>query len=88
MKYVSPSTNFAAETQAETLPSKPVAPSFKLHQQVYFLGERGTIKDYRSDSGTWAYAVEMELGPEPEMGRMGFETTILLHETEIQDGLN
>jgi len=32
----------------------------------------------RPESGTWTYVVEMELGPEPDMGRVGSETMILL----------
>jgi len=28
------------------------------------------------ESGTWTYVVEMELGPEPDMGRVGSETMI------------
>jgi hypothetical protein len=52
---------------------------------VHFVGGIGTIKNYRPDSTTWTYAVEMEMGPEPEMGRVGLETTILLHEADIQE---
>jgi hypothetical protein len=61
------------------------APRFSTNQTVRFLGGCGTIKDYRSDSGTWTYAVEMEMGPEPDVGRIGLETTVLLHESDIQD---
>lgn len=45
----------------------------------------GKILNCQIDSGMWAYAVEMEMGPPPESGRVGPETTILLYETEIQD---
>jgi hypothetical protein len=31
------------------------------------------------------YRVEMELGPEPEMGRIGSETTVLLYESDIDE---
>lgn len=59
-------------------------PMFFRDQQVLFTGGSGTIKNCFLDSGAWLYQVEMELGPEPEMGRIGAETTILLHQAEIQ----
>jgi hypothetical protein len=53
---------------------------------VQFSGGVGTIKSYQPNSNnTWTYAIEMEMGPEPNFGRVGFETTILLQETEIHD---
>ena len=58
-------------------------PRFRENQIVSFLGGVGKIKSYKADSSTWTYAVEMDMGPEPEMGRIGPETTILLHETDI-----
>jgi hypothetical protein len=58
-------------------------PKFTKNQLVYFLGGVGTIKSYKPDCDTWKYAIEMEKGPEPEMGRIGPETTILLHESDI-----
>ncbi len=59
-------------------------PRFTRNQTVHFRGGVGTIKSYRPNSNnTWIYAVEMEMGPEPDFGRVGLETTILLHETEI-----
>lgn len=60
-------------------------PRFSKHQLVSFIGGIGKILNCQLDSGMWAYAVEMEMGPLPEMGRVGPETTILLYETEIQD---
>lgn len=63
-------------------------PRFKTNQMVHFVGGIGIIKNYRPDSGTWTYAVEMEMGPEPEMGRVGFETTILLNEADIHGIMN
>ncbi|WP_017318366.1 hypothetical protein [Mastigocladopsis repens] len=60
-------------------------PRFSKHQLVSFFGGIGKIQNYQLDSGMWAYAVEMEMGPLPEMGRVGSETTILLYEAEIQD---
>jgi hypothetical protein len=57
---------------------------FSYNQQVYFLGGIGTIKDFCFDGGTWRYTIEMPLGPEPEMGRIGAETQIVLEEIDIQ----
>ncbi len=62
-------------------------PRFRTNQMVHFVGGVGTIKNYRPDSTTWTYAVEMEMGPEPEMGRVGLETTIFLHEADIQEAM-
>jgi hypothetical protein len=45
----------------------------------------GKILNCQVDASTWAYAVEMEMGPLPDMGRVGPETTIWLYETEIED---
>ena len=59
-------------------------PQFHLNQRVYFIGGCGTVKNCQPYAQTWTYAVEMELGPEPEMGRIGYEATILLNESEIQ----
>ena len=55
---------------------------------VCFLGVIGTIRSYHLESGTWAYAVEMALGPEPDVGRVGSETTILLHEADLKAVMN
>ncbi len=50
---------------------------------VRFFGGVGKIKSFRPESNTWTYAVEMEMGAEPDFGRIGAETTILLHEDDI-----
>ncbi|MBD2311026.1 hypothetical protein H6G20_04910 [Desertifilum sp. FACHB-1129] len=63
------------------------APKYRQNQQVLFLGGKGTIKKCRPDSGLWTYVIEMELGPEPEMGRVGPETTIVLDEPELQESV-
>ena len=59
-------------------------PRYAKNQLVFFLGGVGKIKNFRPDSNTWNYAIEMEMGPEPNFGRIGNETTILLHESDIQ----
>jgi hypothetical protein len=58
---------------------------FSHNQQVCFIGGTGTIKYCCFDTGKWIYAIEMPLGPEPEMGRVGAETQIFLEEIEIQE---
>lgn len=63
-------------------------PRYAKNQLVCFVGGVGTILGYQTDSGTWVYAVEMEMGPEPPMGRMGAETRILLHEADIQEAID
>lgn len=60
-------------------------PKFSKKQRVCFVGGVGTIKNCQPESGTWTYTVEMELGPEPDMGRVGSETTILLYEVDIYE---
>ncbi|MEH2311948.1 MAG: hypothetical protein V7K35_11220 [Nostoc sp.] len=52
-------------------------------QIVSFIGGEGMIKNYRFESGSWEYLVEMPMGPEPEMGRVGYETMIWLPEVDI-----
>lgn len=52
-------------------------------QIVRFIGGEGIIKNYRFESGSWEYLVEMPMGPEPEMGRVGYETMIWLSEVDI-----
>lgn len=58
-------------------------PQFRKGQKVSFIGGSGTIKNYQSDAGSWSYLVEMEMGPEPEMGRIGAETTIMLNQIDL-----
>ncbi len=50
---------------------------------VRFIGGVGRIKSSRPDSKNWTYAVEMEMGAEPDFGRVGAETTIILYEEDI-----
>lgn len=62
-------------------------PKFSKGQMVCFVGGVGTIRSCRSESNTWTYIVEMELGPEPDMGRVGSETRILLLEPDIHEAI-
>lgn len=58
-------------------------PKFSPDQFVRFIGGEGTVREFRADAGSWSYLVEMELGEEPEMGRIGYETMILLSEIDL-----
>lgn len=71
-------------TQSNTFTAALALPKFRQNQRVRFLGGTGLIKTYRPDARNWTYTVEMELGPEPEIGRVGPETTVLLYESDIQ----
>ncbi|HEY9696247.1 MAG TPA: hypothetical protein V6D10_03225 [Trichocoleus sp.] len=58
-------------------------PRFNRNQPVRFVGGQGTIRSYHPESGSWKYLVEMEMGPEPDVGRIGYETTVLLLESDL-----
>ena len=58
-------------------------PKFSQDQSVRFVGGKGKVKGLCSESGRWSYMVEMEIGPEPEMGRIGYETMIVLSEMDL-----
>lgn len=62
---------------------KQTKPEFYTGQRVRFIGGAGIVKQLRPDAGNWTYQVEMEMGPEPEMGRIGYETTIVLSEADM-----
>ncbi|MBD2060316.1 hypothetical protein H6F88_30700 [Oculatella sp. FACHB-28] len=59
------------------------APQFRKEQKVSFIGGTGTIKSYQPEAEGWSYLVEMEMEQEPEMGRIGYETTILLTQVDM-----
>jgi hypothetical protein len=59
------------------------SPYFRPEQKVKFIGGEGIIREIKSDFNTWIYHVEMALGKEPIFGRIGAETTIVLHESEL-----
>lgn len=63
--------------------AKHSVPQFRQGQHVRFIGGAGTVKSLRPDSGSWIYQVEMEMGPEPAMGRIGSETTVVLSEADM-----
>jgi hypothetical protein len=57
---------------------------FRHNQPVCFIGGTGTVKYCYFHAGKWIYAIEMPLGPEPEIGRIGSETQIFLEQLEIE----
>ncbi|OWY64419.1 hypothetical protein B7486_47425 [cyanobacterium TDX16] len=59
-------------------------PKFSRDRVVQFIGGSGKVKYSKPTAGTWSYTIEMDMGNPPEMGRIGFETTVLLDETDIQ----
>ncbi|WP_414621328.1 hypothetical protein [Calothrix sp. CCY 0018] len=61
-------------------------PKFYLQEKVSFLGGTGKIKNLQREAGSWIYTVEMSMGLEPDFGRIGAETTILLEEQDIHNG--
>lgn len=69
-------------------PQKPVksknSPRFDRHQTVRFFGGTGKIKDIQRQDICWIYHVEMDKGVEPDFGRIGAETTIVLEEQDIR----
>ncbi|MDZ8186226.1 MAG: hypothetical protein RMX96_15395 [Nostoc sp. ChiSLP02] len=60
-----------------------VDPKFYNGQIVSFMGGEGIVNNYRFESGNWEYLVQMPMGPEPEIGRVGYETMIWLSELDI-----
>ena len=58
-------------------------PQFHTGQRVHFIGGRGTIRTHKYESSGWTYLIDMDMGPMPEMGRIGSETTIQLFETDL-----
>jgi hypothetical protein len=58
--------------------------SFARDQRVRFLGGEGIIRNFKFEAENWTYLVEMPLGVEPNFGRIGAETMVLLSETELR----
>ena len=63
------------------------APKFREQQQVCFAGGQGKILSLQADGIDWLYSVEMPLGVEPDMGRIGYETIVLMSESELNSEL-
>ena len=58
-------------------------PKFNHAQWVSFVGGEGVVRSYTPDTGSWTYLIEMTLGSEPSFGRVGAETTVVLHEADL-----
>mgnify|MGYP001803241640 FL=1 len=59
-------------------------PKFYRQEEVSFIGGTGKIKSLQKEAGTWIYIVEMSMGSEPDFGRLGAETTVVLEEQDIR----
>jgi hypothetical protein len=58
-------------------------PKFAPNQIVCFIGGMGKIKSIQQQDSYWVYTIEMSLGAEPDFGRVGAETTIVLAEQDL-----
>lgn len=58
-------------------------PSFCNAQRVSFVGGEGIVRNYKPEAETWTYYIEMALGVEPEFGRIGAETMVVLTEADL-----
>jgi hypothetical protein len=58
-------------------------PRFGNNQRVSFIGGEGIVKKLQHEFGSWNYQVEMEMGIEPDFGRVGAETMVILREAEL-----
>jgi hypothetical protein len=56
---------------------------FQPGQRVTFAGGEGIVRRFKCEAGKWTYFVEMPLGLEPDFGRIGSETMVLLNEKEL-----
>jgi hypothetical protein len=58
--------------------------TFKVAQQVQFVGGEGIVRHIKFEAQNWTYLVEMPLGQSPEFGRVGAETMVVLSEAELR----
>lgn len=58
-------------------------PSFGRTQRVTFVGGEGIVRNFKPESGSWTYVIEMALGPKPDFGRVGAETMVILNEADL-----
>jgi hypothetical protein len=59
-------------------------PKFTSNQTVRFIGGMGKIKAIQQQDSRWVYTIEMNMGVEPDFGRVGAETTIILAEQDVR----
>jgi hypothetical protein len=50
---------------------------------VQFLGGAGIVRSYKPEANSWSYLIEMELGPEPDFGRIGAEAMVIITEADL-----
>lgn len=61
----------------------PKMPEFCHGQQVSFVGGEGIVQNCEPKFGEWVYLIEMPLGIEPDCGRVGAETMVLIDEADL-----
>ncbi len=61
-------------------------PEFYHSQRVSFVGGEGTVQNCEPKFGEWVYLIEMPLGIEPECGRVGAETMVIIDEADLCAG--
>lgn len=59
-------------------------PKFRHTQWVSFVGGEGIVRSYKTESGSWIYLIEMAMGLEPNVGRVGAETMVVLAEADLR----
>jgi hypothetical protein len=80
-----PSTKLSATHRELLMISDSMqVPNFRPTQQVTFVGGEGVVQNFKFESGTWSYLIEMALGVEPEFGRVGAETMVVLNEGDLR----
>lgn len=67
-----------------TIPTIDRVHTFNREQKVKFVGGEGIVRNFKFEDEHWLYVVEMPLGREPEFGRIGAETMVLLSEIELR----
>lgn len=60
------------------------SPIFCQAQRVSFVGGEGIVQSYKAEAENWTYLIEMALGLEPDCGRVGAETMVLLNEADLR----
>jgi len=48
-----------------------------------FCGGEGIVRNFKFESGSWIYLIEMPLGLEPDCGRLGAETMLFINEADL-----
>jgi hypothetical protein len=78
-----------ARLDAHRIISSPLArksigtPNFHCAQRVQFVGGSGIVRSYKPEADSWSYLIEMELGPEPDFGRIGAEAMVIITEADL-----